>query len=329
MDNPAQFYITLPSSACYSFFPQNTVTYYRTILDHEIDLQEEEYEVGLAEIHLRGNVFNYRKPVKMLEAKIPLLRENFENLRNFAKKISSGRLLYRIKEHESDYEMRIQDKEDGDYMMFLDIFLPPGSYTKYSDIIFRLSSTLSKATGMSFGIQKLKKITNLSLNTSDKTKFIFGHDIKQSDFVFTATKYFFFNFFKKSEDVIEFEFDSSNNQHELDSIIFKKGEMLSQLKKISDIKIPKPVNDEILIYSNICDFSYFGSTRAQILRVCNLQLEKHKFNTTRIYANPHYVKVYNNRIKNIEIELRDITGEYYNIAIGHIIIKLHFRKVNI
>ena len=325
MDNPSQFYITLPSSSCYSFFPQNTVTYYRTILDHEIDLQDEEYEVGLAEIHLRGNVFNYRKPTKMIEAIIPLLSENFDNLRNLGKKLSSARHLYRIKEKEDDYEMKIQKMKDDVCLMYLEIFLPSGSYPKYSDIIFRLSSTLYKATGMSIGIQKLKKQTKLSLNISDKTKIIFGHDIKQSDFVFKASKHFFFKFFKKSEN--EFEFENINN--EIDNIIFKKGELTSDLKKISEIKIPKPINDEILIYSNICDFSYFGSSRSQILRVCNLQLENHTFNTTRIFANPHYVKVYNNRIKNIEIELRDITGEYFNIATGHVIIKLHFRKVNI
>jgi hypothetical protein len=48
-----EFYLTLPSDSSREFFPRNTIAHYRTKLSRRIDLENDDWNVGLAEISFR------------------------------------------------------------------------------------------------------------------------------------------------------------------------------------------------------------------------------------------------------------------------------------
>ena len=93
METPAQFYVTLPSSNDEILFPSNAVTHFKTVLNPIIDFMNDKYEVALAEFHLRGTVYNFETPFRMLKVVTPSTRENFEHFFKHKNKVTYAEML--------------------------------------------------------------------------------------------------------------------------------------------------------------------------------------------------------------------------------------------
>ena len=319
MDTPNQFYVTLPSSNGESLFPENSVTHFKTALNQTIDFEHEEYEVGLVEFHLRGTLFNFEKNVYMFTVVIPITEEEYIRLASNAKKRSNVKYSYNYIESFEDMDMMIQKENEKDYKIYLKIFLIQGSYTTAEEIIHQLSQSLFNWTRMNLVLQMSKKKRHLKILTPNKNNTIHEHEIDITQFSVIPSDYFLSTFFKRGKDVLI---------NEKDYILFDSKNIMHEFKLDEEIDIPLPIDHEILVYSNVCDFSYFGSKQIQILRACKFQLKKHKFNQVLVYDSPHYIPVNNSRIRVIDIELRDLTGQLFPLKEGHAILKLHFRKIN-
>ena len=178
---------------------------------------------------------------------------------------------------------------------------------RFSNTLFR---TLSMTLGISETTRRIKKRT-LNLYLASHAQKLYSY------YSIIASPYFASSYCKETEG---FPLDN-------DYILFDDKKPTHEIKFDNEVTMPRPSNHEIILYSNICDFSYFGSNKLPILRACKFPLRSGKFDFVIIYDTPHYVPVIGNRIQEIEIELRDLQGHLFPIDEGHAIVKLHFRKI--
>ena len=84
------------------------------------------------------------------------------------------------------------------------------------------------------------------------------------------------------------------------------------------------------IYTNICEYSYLGDTRAQILRVVRIPYDSKTgdINTTLIFNPIHYVCVREIDLDVIHIKMCDVEGNLFPFGRGNLIAKLHFKPVS-
>ncbi len=83
----------------------------------------------------------------------------------------------------------------------------------------------------------------------------------------------------------------------------------------------------LFVYCDIVEPQYVGNTRAKLLRAVEVP------NNTKCgdqivikYDNPHYVPLLVNDFEDIEIDIKDDTGETIPFMFGRTRLKLHFRK---
>ena len=319
METPAQFYVTLPSSSDEILFPSNAVTHFKTVLNPIIDFMNDKYEVALAEFHLRGSVYNFETPFRMLKVVTPSTRENFEHFSKHKNKVTYGEKKDAVRVNLVDTDnvsIFLQRLNEDEYRCTRHIFLKPGSYNSFKDIIIQLSNTLFRHLSMTLGISETKKnrvkdrTLNLYLTSGAKELY--------PRYTISACPYFVANYCIEAK---EFSFDNSY-------VIFDENKSSHTIRFDTEISLPKALNHEIIVYSDICDFSYFGSTKLPILRACKIPISRwNKYNHVIIYDTPHYVPVISDRIQEIEIQLRDLSGHLFPIVEGHAIVKLHFRRI--
>ena len=272
----------------------------------------------MVEFHLRGRLLNFEKPQHMFTVFIPLSRELFDKYTFGAKKSTSIRKAFNVKEDFEDVDILAEESREGEYQLRVKVFLTPGSYPSVTEVIKQLSHSLYRSTGMVLTLELVRKKRYLKLIFSEKSSNLFAHFYNEK-FSVRSTSSFFNSFLKHPVDTV---------LSERSYLLFDYNSLLHEIKSEEDINIPFPSDHEILVYSNICDFTHFGSKQIQILRACKFQLKNHNYNQVLIFDTPHYIPVSNNRIRVVDIELRDLTGDYFPLKDGHAILKLHFRKVN-
>lgn len=317
MEAPSQFYLTLPSSNDEIIYPSNRATHFSTVLSPIIDFMNEKYEVALVEFHLRGIMYNFETPMRMLVVDTPTTKESYMYFSEHRKvEKYHAKEAFRINLKESDEVTMVFEKvEDDQYRCRRTIYLKPGLYKSFKDIIRQLSSTLSRTLEMTLGISETnkrnKKKRTLNLYLTSRSKDLYSY------YTISVSPYFASSYCTETE----------NFPFQEEYVIFTKDKSSHEIKFDAEMLLPKPSNHEIILYSNICDFTYFGSHKLQILRACKFPLENGMYDHVIIYDTPHYVPVIGNRIQEIEVELRDLEGKFFPILEGHTIIKLHFRKI--
>ena len=86
--------------------------------------------------------------------------------------------------------------------------------------------------------------------------------------------------------------------------------------------------DYLMIYCDIVEAQNVGDTFAQLLRTICTTGEFNK-TTEKIYTAPHYIPVNKSFITNINIDIRDPSGEQakFENLLSKVLVKLHFRPI--
>ena len=76
------------------------------------------------------------------------------------------------------------------------------------------------------------------------------------------------------------------------------------------------------IYTNICDFSYYGNQLTQLLRIIALNLEDYKQGTlySEDFYNEHFYDINIANLNKIDIQIRDSYGNLYPLVEGRTLI---------
>ena len=86
----------------------------------------------------------------------------------------------------------------------------------------------------------------------------------------------------------------------------------------------------LYIYVNIVESQVVGDSEVPLLRTVYFSGKDKKYRPETSYTNytaPHYVRVNKNSVQDIEVDIRDHTGERVPFLVGGSNLKLHFRQV--
>ena len=94
----------------------------------------------------------------------------------------------------------------------------------------------------------------------------------------------------------------------------------------SDAIVSRNSIESIYVYSDIIENQYVGDYKDPLLRVIPV---RSKFGETDWihYDKPHYLRLSRENINNIEINIRDGTGEFVSFESGKVIVTLVFRRI--
>jgi len=83
----------------------------------------------------------------------------------------------------------------------------------------------------------------------------------------------------------------------------------------------------ILVYTNIIEPQFYAEKSSAILRTVNIKSKRSE--NVIFYDNPHYLNLSQTRISSINIELKDIQGNYIEFSdkFSNVFISLHFRRI--
>ena len=83
----------------------------------------------------------------------------------------------------------------------------------------------------------------------------------------------------------------------------------------------------LMVYSDVVDYSVVGDVRAQLLRTVRLPPDS-KFgeSVVIVYQKPYYIPLANRDISSITIEVKDDSGEPISFQFGRVEVVLHFMK---
>lgn len=295
-----QFFVTLPSSASAKINPNNKVTHYNVYLGQNLHLEDENYEVGLAEIHLRGDLENVLKRKHALKLTFEITENEYKVIKRIphVKKDSKEKATHYYPATEEHWRRII--KVNSACFFTVDIFILPNIYISRNAILETINSSFKKAD-----VDVQIKIKNSQLQ-------IFGSAIQDRKYEVTATPFFRTFFISEKWATESLNILSTINP---------------TFKLENTFQVPFVDHYEIFIYSDICRHSLVGGTSSRLLRVITIPTNSSSFTFSKIFDFPHYIPISSNHVNNINVELCTLTGSYYPIITGHCILKLHFRKI--
>lgn len=110
------FYLTLPSNSSFAYFPDNTLTNYKTQLPQVINLSEGEWEVGLVEIQYPRTWYNVHKGDVWLrlslyaeDNRVDMPAGYYDNPAKFIRILKEIMVIELGKKHENFFRIRYDD----------------------------------------------------------------------------------------------------------------------------------------------------------------------------------------------------------------------------
>ena len=211
--------------------------------------------------------------------------------------------------HKIYYELDLKDKKDIE--------------ESYSNHIIPTSSTsIIREIGVPYGgYEKIESLIE-KLNENEKKDphpFIYRYD-KHSCKVF-----------------IKVPFGCGISFHESDiarCLGFKQEKQFKQSSREkpysefeSDAIVSRKSIESIYIYSDIVENQYVGDYKVPLLRVVPVRSNFGEMDWIH-YDKPHYMRLSRENINNIEINIRDSTGEFVSFESGKVIVTLVFRRIS-
>ena len=84
---------------------------------------------------------------------------------------------------------------------------------------------------------------------------------------------------------------------------------------------------ELFVYCDIIEHSYVGRDKRPLLRIVTLNGDSPVINKCITFQNLQYIPVSLPFISSVSVDLKNIWGDPFPIQTGHVIHKLHFRRV--
>lgn len=88
------------------------------------------------------------------------------------------------------------------------------------------------------------------------------------------------------------------------------------------------IPEQMLVYCDLIEPQMLGFEKSQVIKVINTTGKEVNFGTPcyRGFQNIHYVPMLRKEFDTVEINIRDITGEYFPFRHGIVMVKLHFKE---
>jgi hypothetical protein len=272
----------------------NTISCFTTQLSQRLKL-EGSWVVGISEIQYKKSWYN------VLESSEILLVD--KNGKSFKRKKKTG-----------------ENKSDGSF-----IYLSEGHYETEEQLVMSIDDELKKfrcTICPSITYNKVSKKINITPGEASESKKLYPFFEKQVQDMLGLE-----NDLKLNENHNYFPVEAITISSESVSLEFRPIVNSSWTDPIRPVEITRGYHS-LYIYSNIAYPSYIGDAYAQILRVVEVPSEK-KFGDDIVirYENPQYRKVLMNEINEIEINIKDDSGELIPFKYGRVRIDLHFKKL--
>lgn len=311
-----QFYLTLPSNSSENYFGRQKLSHFKTKLPHVLQLDADEWEVGLSEIIYPFSWKNLQSEciVNIGVSELQLDKDSGEYLvhekqfkvhmshymtvNDLVEKLNKriAILMRRLKN-----ELTKTEEEDG-YTYFNNI------KGKYLQINFRYDENVGKVylsgTNHSYVILPFPLAQMLGFGDS---KTVLGSEILCPQIerrICHQNKVSCYTF--KYEDEQEDDF----------RIKLLKGEYIADVNRTCTA---------LYVYSPIVQSQMVGDTQAPLLRVVSVKGEFGKIINER-YDLIYYLPLARSNIDQIEVYIRNDVGEYIPFDSGRVVVVLHFRR---
>jgi hypothetical protein len=334
METHDNFYVTLPSNASMTDFPNNSLTNYVTRLAMPIELSEH-WEVGLAEIIHPNEWEDEGLPVNLGLADDDdyaltftlWVRADFQVL--LVQYVSEGQTVLALNMDKP------QTKSIGDEQWYGNVYavkvpvLGPGASRTAENVVHRVQTLMGK-------IQK-------QLFQSDHGSVQVRWTDKQSPH--EKTKVYFYRMRTSNQKSLQggfLNFELKRNSILARVLGFGSDNIKEPLQVDASTRyvapsFPDPVQLEktaprmlyaLFVYCDVARAQLLGDSHTKILRAVPVQHDRPRSVTiSQRFSNIYYCRVGKARFDTVEIDIRDDTGRPVPFNSGRVIVVLHFRKI--
>jgi hypothetical protein len=286
----SHFYLTLPSNSSHKFFPDNTLTHFKTHLHNAISLPGKNWEAGLSEIMFSKNWYNYDRD----EENTPTLTITCVHCPNLDGILQS-----------------VPDKVELRNAYSTDIRIPSGHYDSMETVTAKINALIQDTYRRPFDVRGSRK--QVPLNTAPELKY---SPVSRKVAV-TVHPNQTLTWSREIAQILglgpkQMKMINPSNEN---AVVIKA-------QRTSDIG--NGVNS-LYVYTDIISPVPVGETVAPLLRIVDTRGE-HGETIHRYYDRPRYVPVQKLHFDTIEIDIRTDQGEPVPFEHGKLVCVVHFRE---
>ena len=326
------FHMTLPSDGSLDVYPQNTLSDYRTHLPQMMNLEDDDWEVGLSEIVYPTSIMNVQEKCNTFWVLVPAYytdrqynvpvdsptdRYKIEPAFNSTRPMSAIRYAKRPK----DALGSLTDPQCQIYR----VEIHPGFYRTAQALVEELNHALHEGFGAIF--------RGRDVPVSKK------EEVNQISFVYSPT-------YNKVQ--LEFTGPTIGDKHlygirlcgQLSHVLGFHREVPQSYNEVwfQETKMGKVAADvymgmsALYVSSDVVEPQIVGSQNLQLLRIVPFQEQQHRKSNTHARLEPNrvdYLPIAKKHFDTLSMHIRNDMGEKVPFLLGKVIVKLHFRRKSI
>ena len=341
------FYLYLPSGGSTELYPTNTLAKYYTEIPADFTFNDDQFEVGLAEVILEG-----RAAIVADQKNIPPFNRD-ESTTNNKKKHSKRSLKeYMSKDEYLAHVMggnasrpnssllphtlstNINEKKKKTIKQTQSLTPINQSSTSSSAEALNLVRQVEKAV---YGDPTVSRNTTKTVNLLKKPRNVISKKRNKTikvpvSYIQTCTTIDNENIYTTRSPYLKtnYHINSLNDVLKCETKV-NKSDINTHERNDSSIDTHRPhgvdvfrgsvyQHSSLYIYTNICVPQAVGSQRLRILRILSLR------GSSSVFDPIHYIPIENIHTPRILIDIRNSVGDAYPFPDGHIVVKLHFRR---
>jgi hypothetical protein len=334
METHDNFYVTLPSNASMTDFPDNTLTNYVTRLAMPISLSEQ-WEVGLAEIIHPNEWEDEGLPIHLgttddgeYALKFTLwVRADFRLL--LAQYVSEGQTVLASNIDKAQTKTIGDEQWHGNQYVVKIPVLRPGALRTVKSVVKTVQTLLSKIQKQLF--QKDHGSIQLrwtEIHSPDEKSKPYFYRMRTSNKKMLQSAFLNFQLERNSVLARILGFGSSTDSTPLQINTNTKYVAPSE-PDVSDLeKTDTRMLYALFVYCDVAQAQLLGDSHTKILRAVPVQHDRPRSVTiSQRFSNIYYCRVGKARFDTLEIDIRDDTGRPVPFRSGRVIVVLHFRKI--
>lgn len=290
------FYLVLPSNACLSIFPSNTLTNYVTQLPHQITLHGK-YVVALVEIQIPYNFLH------VAHDEIFLYCYNIDN------KISEDNRkkwlpFYKISLDSKDTYELVQNT----YEKNMKCEINSGMYKNEEEFI----NAINIAVNATFNA--ISQATDVNAKEVPHVQMKLINGFLHSELLCYCKDFHYVEFNKKMQRILGLDSEP---------LLFTDEEFVAQ----RTCSLRKCAPDQFFVYTDLCEPHVVGDVLTPLLRVVSADNAKLNTNIVKSFNAPQYYPLLNSNFRLVEIDIKTSTGEAVQFTSGSLTCTLHCKKV--
>lgn len=284
----SHFFLTLPSNSSEKFYPENTMTHFKTKLHNDVSLSGE-WEVALYEIIFSYSVYNVGKDEK--------LTISCDDCRGYSPPQDDDRLKFRY-----DLEIPIQY---GYY---------PNIHALLTEINRTINARFSTSIPLSTTVSRGDTTVYKTINHDARVRF--GQTMIQRKTYISLPANCTVTMSTDMSQILGFRQTTVENKG---SITFQHdSDTINDLNSIYSV---------MYVYCDLLEYVLVGDTAVPLLKIFDAGDESQRFGTVhRRFEKPMYVPVQKKNFDAVEIRIKDAFARDIPFEAGNLVAILHFRK---